>query len=265
LIGQDRIKSLLLDYITNETLPRFMMFVGGKGYGKKELTRWLADKMGSSIYQPESLKVNEIRKMVDDSHALSTNKLYLLADAEEMTVQAQNALLKFIEEPPRGAYIVITLKQPEEVLETIKSRASQLRLQPYTLDELRQVTDNESILKLSNSIGDIKYLEQLEDPEKYHNLANKLVSSLSMVSTANLFKVLDYLDDNTYSIFVNAIISNLSTRLRESIGYQDRDETKYIATLINIVYEYKKYLSYKSLNTRNLLETMLVDLKKVVK
>lgn len=64
-------------------------------------------------------------------------KIYVIEDAERMTVQAQNALLLTLEEPPAYVLFLLLCDGAESLLETIRSRAPLLRTQPIPDDEIR--------------------------------------------------------------------------------------------------------------------------------
>jgi DNA polymerase III delta prime subunit len=59
----------------------------------------------------------------------SINRLVIISDAQTLTAEAQNALLKTIEEPPTGTILILTVSQPLALLPTIRSRAQLIRVQ----------------------------------------------------------------------------------------------------------------------------------------
>ncbi len=65
-------------------------------------------------------------------------KIYLIHDAHTMTVQAQNALLLTLEEPPSFVLFFLLAEDAGAMLETIRSRAPVLRMQPVSDGEMRQ-------------------------------------------------------------------------------------------------------------------------------
>ncbi|MCI8294861.1 MAG: DNA polymerase III subunit delta' [Lachnospiraceae bacterium] len=81
-----------------------------------------------------SIGVEDIRRQVNDTVYIrpysSAYKLYIIDEAEKMTVQAQNALLKTIEEPPSYGVIMLLTTDPQSFLPTILSRCVQLKLKP---------------------------------------------------------------------------------------------------------------------------------------
>ena len=84
--------------------------------------------------KPASIGVDDIREQINDTIQIrpySANyKIYIVDEAEKMTVQAQNALLKTIEEPPAYAVILLLTTNPDGFLPTILSRCVQLKLKP---------------------------------------------------------------------------------------------------------------------------------------
>ena len=84
--------------------------------------------------KPASIGVDDIREQINDTIQIrpysSYYKIYIVDEAEKMTVQAQNALLKTIEEPPSYAVIILITTNQEAFLPTILSRCVQLKLKP---------------------------------------------------------------------------------------------------------------------------------------
>ena len=68
-------------------------------------------------------------------------KVIIIHEGNKLTVQAQNALLKTIEEPPIGVYIMILCESLELILDTIKSRCEIYKLTPMCKEELYQYVD----------------------------------------------------------------------------------------------------------------------------
>ncbi|MZR12644.1 DNA polymerase III subunit delta' [Maritimibacter sp. DP07] len=96
------------------------------------------DKLSADI------RVNEVRKL-RDFFGLSASgggrRVVIVDAADEMNTQAANALLKMLEEPPRGAVLLLVSHQPSRLLPTIRSRCRELRLTPLAPPELAQALD----------------------------------------------------------------------------------------------------------------------------
>lgn len=90
-----------------------------------------------------SILIEQIRFMLDDMSVKPARgrKIYLIEDADRMTPQAQNCLLKTLEEPPSFAVIIMTVCSFESLLITIRSRVVQYKLARYTGEEIRSILD----------------------------------------------------------------------------------------------------------------------------
>ncbi len=120
------------------------LLAGPEHVGKTLLaTTFLAELLGipahqleqSGVYRevnPEkSIKIDEMRGLKEHfSHSafIGTKKAALIVDAHRMTIAAQNALLKTLEEPAGDSVLFLTTSQPEQLLETIHSRCHVLTI-----------------------------------------------------------------------------------------------------------------------------------------
>jgi hypothetical protein len=80
----------------------------------------------------------ELLRMTHQSPFEARGQVLVIAEAESLTPEAANALLKQLEEPPADTWIVLTATEPERVLPTIRSRAVALRLARLPDAEVRQ-------------------------------------------------------------------------------------------------------------------------------
>jgi DNA polymerase-3 subunit delta' len=84
--------------------------------------------------------VDDIRKMLSDiviRPMYSKRKVYIIEDAGDMTVQAQNCMLKTLEEPPPYAVIILTAARYESLLETIRSRVTRINFRKNSYEEVK--------------------------------------------------------------------------------------------------------------------------------
>jgi DNA polymerase III subunit delta' len=94
-----------------------------------------------------NILIEESRRVIEELSLKPINskmKAVVIADAHKLTVQAQNSILKTIEEPPDHAVIIMTCTDKELLLETIVSRAFHFALKPQEndviIDALRSAT-----------------------------------------------------------------------------------------------------------------------------
>lgn len=139
IIGHDNIKLQILNSIESGTFTHAHIFQGEDGIGKslvahatalkildKEKDRQYADIIEFRIPgNRKTIGVNEIRLLVEEINKKPVEgdkKVIIIYEAHSMTMEAQNAFLKTIEEPPPGIYIILLSESLESILDTIKSR-----------------------------------------------------------------------------------------------------------------------------------------------
>lgn len=89
------------------------------------------------------IKVDQIRSVAATAYILPSEaekKVYVLRQAELMNLNAQNAFLKLLEEPPRSAAFILAAASPDSLLTTVRSRCALLRdptEQPLESEEMR--------------------------------------------------------------------------------------------------------------------------------
>ena len=93
-----------------------------------------------------SISVNDIREQLNNDISIkpysSEYKIYIIPDANKMTEQAQNALLKTIEEPPVYAIIILLTENCDSLLPTIRSRCVTLTMNPVEKDKICTYLEN---------------------------------------------------------------------------------------------------------------------------
>ena len=197
--------------------------------------------------KPGSIGVEDIRGQVNNDIVIKPYygpyKIYIINEGEKMTVQAQNALLKTLEEPP--AYGMILTANAGALLPTIQSRCVKLEMKPvrddivrrYLMEELK-VPDykaNVCVAFARGNIGRAKLLASSEDFDRVKEEAVTLLKYIHELETAeivaaikkiNEFKldVTDYLD--LISIWYRDVLLFKATNDANHLIF--REEIKYI-------------------------------------
>jgi DNA polymerase-3 subunit delta' len=120
------------------------------------------------------LKIQQVRDLQQDAFlhpVFGRKKLIVLYEADAMTLEAANALLKILEEPNRSTCFILETSKPDKILSTIRSRSILFRFTPYSNEDMK------AILESTN---------QLVDPDLLH-----LTSSLSNGNVHRAFQLLD--------------------------------------------------------------------------
>lgn len=184
----------LLDKLQAQPLPHFFILWGDKGSGKYLISKQIAATNNYNYVQVTN-NVDGIRQLIELTTALSTPTLFYIK-GDSLTIQAQNALLKLAEEPPTKAYIMISVRNIDNLLATIRSRAKTLVMNNYSYNELSDVFD---LYKIDNVPRDIicslattpgQMLDYVNnDFNEMYNYAVKVYENILRVSTGNSFKI----------------------------------------------------------------------------
>ena len=247
LIGNEKVKELLTKSINSNTILHSYLFVGIEGIGKSLFAKEFAKailcleenkycmKCTSCLeiennnhpdfmqIEPDgnSVKIEQIRflqQKIAEKPIISKNKVYIINNADSMTKEAQNSLLKTLEEPPEYAVIILIASNESNLLNTIKSRCTKIAFQTIENEKIeRYIKENvsENVTKsmidmCGGSIG--KALKLKEGQEIYEEL-EKLVQNLDtkdLIDIMNNTELFSKSKDNIYEIldYLNIILYN---------------------------------------------------------
>lgn len=128
-----------------------------------------ADVKWISRGEKATLGVDAVRAEKNDMYLAPNEferKFYVFEDAHTMTVQAQNALLIALEEPPENVHILLLCESSDALLSTVKSRAPLVKMQRFTSDELlRWLNANKPMLVSAYKDNQEKLLALLTESE----------------------------------------------------------------------------------------------------
>ena len=149
----------------------------------------------------KSISVGDIREKVNDTVEIkpysSLYKVYIIDKADSMTVQAQNALLKTMEEPPEYAVIILIAQSLDRFLPTIKSRCIKLHISLISnqviLEKLRSLGIDSELSKSLASFSRGNLAKALTfSKEENINIYKENINILTNISSSNSMKLYDY-------------------------------------------------------------------------
>ena len=225
LVGNEKVKEYLNSTIENKNISHSFIFVGKPGIGKKQFAHQYAEMImclqdgkcdGNSIKcdscikfegnanpdyaeitpDGKTLKIEQIRNLqarIVEKPITSRRKVYVIDDADLMSEESQNCLLKTLEEPPEYAVIILIVSNESRILPTIKSRCVIIKFQPLTSKEIKQVKpelSDDLIQLLEGSLLNAENIEQKK--EQYAQLSN-LVNVLENKQLVEVFNSADLL------------------------------------------------------------------------
>lgn len=151
--------------------------------------------------KPNTIGVDDIRTQINTDIAIkpysSPRKIYIIQEGEKMTAQAQNALLKTLEEPPAYAVILILTTNVDALLPTILSRCVVLNMKPvrddlvkkYLMEELK-IPDYKANVCVAFARGNLGKARQLASSEEFDHIKEEAVSMLKYVQDMEINEML---------------------------------------------------------------------------
>lgn len=189
MVGQDHIIKYI-DNKTRDTFPRSLILLGENGCGKHSIVTYIKDKLKLEL---SNISDNLNLEFIENLYSKPEPYIYII-DAPKITVKEQNVILKFVEEPLKNSYIIILAETKNQLLQTVYNRCQVLSFNPYTREQLQQFTNDELVLKIAKTPGQINDL-LASDLKGMLELAEKIVTK---IGTANLPNVLTISDKIAY-------------------------------------------------------------------
>ena len=169
---------------------------------KKAMNRNHPDIIYVSHEKPNSIGIEDIREQliadVDIKPYTGPYKVYIVDEAEKLTVQAQNALLKTIEEPPVYAVIMLLVNNGATLLPTIASRCVTLNFKPvrdevikkYLMEELH-VPDYQAEVSVAFAQGNVGRAKQIATAEDFAEMMEAAFRILKKGKDMEVYEMVD--------------------------------------------------------------------------
>ena len=279
-IGHEALINNFKQRCLKNTLSHAHLIAGEDGVGKGKLANILAkfilngdlDREYVDIINYSSEKssfgVDDVRDIIEEVYKKpfeKDKKVIIIHEGNKLTIQAQNALLKTIEEPPKGVYIIILCESLELILDTIKSRCEIYKLKPLTKSELYEYIkikkfnydENEIKSAIAFSEGVPGRIDRYFNDDKLRELRNNIVILIKNLNKNDLEAILQQEESfsnlkndkeevlNIFGLFIRDILINKEIENEEFIINSDKLED---------IKELTKEMSFKKLN--NMIKTI---------
>lgn len=276
MVGQKNLLSAVDALIKKNTFPRFAILSGDKGSGKKLIADMVAHKLCGTVINI-GIKVDDIRDMIKSAYKLTAPCVYIIADADNMSLAAKNALLKVTEEPPNNAYFIMTLQDANRTLDTIRSRGTVFYMEPYTLLEIAEfIKTNIGCDEISRTFvvsmdlcetpGDVITLNSY-DIKEFYDYVELVVDNIATVSGANSFKIGDKInlkkDDTKYdlTLFLRAFTTICSNRAGDEMIAGNKSEMQMFLNWVKITYKYLRELGINGINKLATFDCWILEIR----
>lgn len=234
VIGHRRVIEYIGDVVRTGAVSHAYLICGEKGCGKRLLAGIFAaclqcenpgedgDSCGSchscvqlrggnhpdvitiTHEKPGSIGIDEIRTQLNQSIHIkpysSPYKIYIIPDADLLTEQAQNALLKTIEEPPAYAVIFLLAENPEQLLQTVRSRCVMMKLRNVKddlifkyLTEQIHVPDYRAKVCVAFARGNMGRAIMLSKSEDFHTMRDSVIHLVKKIRDMSLAEFMEAL------------------------------------------------------------------------
>lgn len=227
VVGQEQVIENLKGALERDQIAHAYLFEGVDGLGKKNIALKLASalvcnsnkdkpcgKCNSCIKVENGnhpdiktiegegiIKVDEIRELIKDIQLKpyeGIGKVYIICDADKMNIQAQNALLKTLEEPPSYATLILITTKGSSLLPTIVSRCQVMKLYPVSLENIKSyliknknMNREEAGVLAAFSGGVVGRAVELLDNPDFQQRREGVIKLCNNLMTLKLFNILE--------------------------------------------------------------------------
>lgn len=181
MTGQEHILNYLKKSIEKDRVGHAYLFTGPVHSEKKETALWLAKRLGCQnpditqitvLEDKQEISIEQIRELkryLSLSPHSSPCKAAIIENAEKMTSEAANALLKTLEEPKGNTVLILITNVPSALLDTIISRCEEIRFRAPSLNKIsKDFIKKEYTDALEMPLNDVfKYIEKICKPARH--------------------------------------------------------------------------------------------------
>ncbi len=190
--------------------------------------------------KPNTIGVEDIRTQINQDIGIKPYqgpyKVYLINEGEKMTVQAQNALLKTLEEPPEYGVILILTSSVETLLPTILSRCVVLNMRPVLdqqvkkyLMETLQIPDYKAEVCTAFARGNIGRAKLLASSEEFENVREEAVTLLKYINEMEISEIVTAIKKITeYQFDVTDYLDILSIWYRDILMFKAMNDANHL-------------------------------------
>ena len=265
VVCQDNIKKVLTNQLLTGEVKQAYLFCGSAGTGKTTSARIFANEVNKGKGKPIEIDgasnngVDNIRNIIDDCRMKSLDskyKVYIIDEVHMLSIGAFNALLKVLEEPPKGVIFILCTTDPHKIPATILSRVQRFQFKRIPQNEvvkrLQYVLQQEG--KITYDMEALQYIAKLADGGMRDALM-KLDTVLGYTTEITMEAVLDCLGITNYDYLfkiVSSIIKQDATtpmQLIDDLYKQGKDLKLFVKDLSKFILDLCKLELTQDINT----------------
>ena len=260
IIGQDMIKEHLMNALKTGNISHAYIINGERYSGKEFIAKIFAmaiqcekgdidpcnechackqalsgnqpDIIHLTHEKPNVITVDDIREQINSDIVIKPyacdRKIYIINEAEKMNVQAQNALLKTLEEPPEYAVIIILTTNVDALLPTILSRCVVLNMKPVDDEKVKeflmeyvQVPDYKAEVCAAFARGNLGKAKILASSEEFDKIKTEAIALLKHIDEMNVNEISIAIKQmNEYKLEINDYLDILAIWYRDALMFK---------------------------------------------
>lgn len=261
IVGQEQLKEHLYNALTTNKVSHAYIINGERSSGKEFIAKIFAmalqceNRQGIEPCQechsckqalsgnhpdiifithekPNTISVDDIRSQINGDIAIkpysSPKKIYIINEGEKMTVQAQNALLKTLEEPPEYAVILILTTNVNSLLPTILSRCVLLNMKPVRDEQIKrflmesmEIPSYKADICTAFARGNVGKARMLANSEEFDKVKEEAITLLKYIGEMEINEIVAAIKKiNEYKFDVNDYLDILSIWYRDVLMFK---------------------------------------------
>lgn len=190
--------------------------------------------------KPNTIGVEDIRQKINSDIAIKpysgSYKVYIVNECEKMTVQAQNALLKTLEEPPAYAVILLLTTSLDTLLPTILSRCVALNMRPLQDDLVKNylmrqihVPEYKAEVCVAFARGNLGRAKALAASEEFDHIKQEAVTLLKYIKDMEIHELVAAIKKiSEYQFDINDYLDILSVWYRDVLLFKATNDANHL-------------------------------------
>lgn len=218
--------------------------------------RWITHE------KPSTIAIDEVREQINNDILIkpysSKYKIYIVDEAEKLTIQAQNALLKTIEEPPAYGIIMLLTNNKDSFLQTILSRCVALEMRPVAstdiinyLREKEKIPDYQAKMVVNFAGGNLGRAIRLASMEEFNELKDMVIRHLTGICDASVTDISGYVKEAaTFKDNISEYIDLMVAWFRDVLIFKASKDINQLIFKeeISLIEKYVIRISYNGIN-----------------
>lgn len=262
LVCQDNVKIVLQNQIDMNQFKQAYLFTGSAGTGKTTSARIFANEINKGKGRPIEVDgasnngVSNIRDIIEDSKLKSLTggyKVYIIDEVHMLSIGAFNALLKILEEPPKGTIFILCTTDPQKIPATILSRVQRFDFKRIPTQRImnrlvyiieKENTEREQQIEYTDDA--LRYIAQLANGGmrdaitkldtvlgySNHLTVSSVTECLGLVSISVQLQIIENIIDKD----INGVLASI-----DDIYYDGKDLKLFVKDMVQTTLEIVKY------------------------